>query len=172
MKTLFAFSLLLPLIGGLGTKATGSNPKPDGPCSSYEYQYNNTMMYPITFYSAKRDESGAVRIAWLKDHAHEVTVIAGPHDLFERIDEIVEQYKLHRLKNTYTPIADVRDGYMWHAYIRFQKNSISTRGSNAWPKEKLWDGIKAINEYIQSVIDNAPESDFIETIDYRTYTKY
>ena len=34
MKTLFAFSLLLPLIGGLGTKATGSNPKPDGPCSS------------------------------------------------------------------------------------------------------------------------------------------
>ena len=165
MKSLFAFSLLLPMIGLL-TKATGSNPRPDGHATSYEYSYNSTAIYPITFYSVRRDESGAVRIAWEKNQSKEVLVIPGPDDFFDQIDQIVARYRLHRLKNTYVPRADVRDGYMWHAYFRFQKNSIYSSGSNAWPKDKLWLGVKAINDYIQSLIDASTEDDIIERAEY------
>lgn len=164
------------MVGGiLFTKATGSNPRPDGACRSYEYQHNNTSMYPLTFYDVKRGDDGTVRIAFMEDkwqdraNAPDVIVIRGPEDLFGRIDGIVAQYKLHRLRNIYTPRADVRDGYMWHAYIRFQKNSISASGSNAWPPEKLWGGIEAINAYIQSVIDASTEADVIARQPYLEY---
>ena len=60
---------------------------------------------------------------------------------------------------------------MWHAYIRFQKNSISASGSNAWPSEKLWAGVEAINSYIQSLIDASTEADVIERIPYLDYRK-
>ena len=68
MKALLAFSILIPMFGGFFfTKAKGSNPRPDGPASSYEYQYSGTMMYPLTYYDVKRDETGAVRIAYLEE---------------------------------------------------------------------------------------------------------
>ena len=139
------------MVGGIFfTKAKGSNPRPDGPCRSYEYQYSGTMMYPITFYDVKRDEAGAVRIAYLEDDRNYENP-KGP-------DMII-----------YTPRAEVLDGYMWHAYIRFQKNSISAIGSNAWPSEKLWAGIKAINAYIQSAIDTSTDADVIARQAYRDY---
>ena len=157
------------MVGGFFfTKATGSNPKPDGPARAYEYQYSGTMMYPITYYQVKRDGDGAVRIAYLEDvrsyenpNGPDMIVIPGPEDFFGQVDAIVSQYKLHRLRGTYTPRADVLDGYMWHAYIRFEKNSISSGGSNAWPPEKLRAGIDAINGYIQSLIDASTEADVI-----------
>ena len=165
------------MVGGIFfTKAKGSNPRPDGHCRSYEYQYSGTMMYPITFYDVKRDEAGAVRIAYLEEERNyenpkgpDMIIIPGPDDFFERVDAIVAQYELHRLKNIYTPRAEVLDGYMWHAYIRFQKNSISASGSNAWPSEKLWAGIKAINAYIQSAIDASTDADVIARQAYRDY---
>ena len=177
MKTILGFSIMLALFGGIFfTKARGSNPKPDGPARSYEYQYSGTMMYPITFYDVKRDDSGAVRIAYMQpDWGHDtpegpdVLVIPGPADFFERVDAIVAKYKLHRLKGTYTPRADIRDGYMWHAYIRFQNNSISAGGSNAYPSAKLWSGIEAINDYIQELIDASSEADVVFRQKYREY---
>ena len=166
------------MIGGIFfTKAKGSNPRPDGPCTSYEYQHSSTMMYPLTFYDVKRDGDGTVRIAFIEDKwqdhpgGPDIIIIRGPEDLFGRIDAIVAEYKLHRLKNIYTPRAHVLDGYMWHAYIRFQKNSISASGSNAWPSEKLWAGVEAINSYIQSLIDASTEADVIERIPYLDYRK-
>ncbi len=180
MKALLAFSILIPMFGGfLFTKAKGSNPRPDGPASSYEYQYSGTMMYPLTYYDVKRDESGAVRIAYLEDDwdtrdmkGPDVIIIPGPADFFERVDAIVAKYKLHRLRSTYTPRADVRDGYMWHSYIRFRENSISCGGSNAWPSDKLMNGIYAINGIIEAAIEASTEADVIARQPYKEYRDY
>ena len=161
------------------TKATGSNPKPDGPARSYEYQYSGTMMYPITYYDVKRDENGAVRIAYLENerdyknpNGPDMIIIPGPEDFFEQVDATVAQYKLHRLRGIYTPRALVLDGYMWHAYIRFQKNSISTGGSNAWPKKELWSGIESINACIEAAIEASTEDDIVDRVPYNDYRKY
>ena len=171
MKLLFSLVMMLPLLFPLGPKSSGKNDKPDGPSTSYEFSYNSTMMYPITYYKVSRDETGAVRIGYLLNHDHEVTVIPGPEDIFERIDKAVADYKLHKLKNSYWPRMQILDGYGWHAYIRFQKRGISSGGSNAWPPKKIYAGISSINNYIKSVIDASTEEDVLFRQDYQEYRK-
>ena len=171
MKPLLILSLMIPLFSCsfLGTKTVGSNPRPDGAMTSYEYAYMSTAMYPLQWYEVDRDEAGKVRIAWSAQLDPEIRVIRGPEDFFERTAAIVGEYKLYRLREHYSPRADVRDGYMWHAYIRFEHNSISSGGSNAWPKETLRAGVKAINAYIQSLIDASTEADVIDRQAYSDY---
>lgn len=169
MKLLLTFAMMIPLLFPFVTKSSGNNPRPDGPARSYEFVYSGTMMYPFTYYEVKRDETGAVRIAYLEKHGHDVLVIPGPDDIFDRIDEAVAKYKLHRLKNSYWPRMQVLDGDGWHAYIHFRENGISSGGSNAWPPEKLYAGISAINGYIQSVIDASSEADILFRQDYKDY---
>ena len=164
MKTgFFILSLMAIIFGGLrfGTKATGSNPRPEGAAVSYEFSYSNTMRYPNLWYEVTRGDDGTVRIAWSQHNEPDITIIRGPEDFFERVDAIVAEFRLYRLKNSYYPRMQVLDGIMWHAYIRFEKNSISSGGTNAWPPEKLRAGIDAINNYIQSLIDVSTEADII-----------
>lgn len=165
MKTIILLSMMLPFLAGhtFWVKSSGRNPRPDGPARSYEYQHSGTMRYPITFYEVERDSTGTVCIAWSEDHSPDIRVIRGPEDFFSRVDEIVAQYKLHRLKNSYRPRMRVLDGEMWHAYIRFANNSISTGGDNAYPPADLMAGIQAINGYIRSLIDASGEGDVIAT---------
>ena len=112
MKLLLTLAFMLPLLScsPLWNKSSGSNPRPDGPATSYEYSYNGTMMYPIKYYSVKRDADGAVCIAFLRNSEPEVRVIAGPEDFFARVDALVAEYGLHRLKESYRPRMEVLDG--------------------------------------------------------------
>ena len=81
----------------------------------------------------------------------------------EHGDGFVREYKLWKLENSYTPKFEVLDGYMWHTSIRYEKGSVSTGGSNAWPPAKLQAGLSAIESYIQSIIDSATPSDILGT---------
>lgn len=171
MKLLLTFTMILSLLSPFGTKSSGKNPKPDGASTSYEFTYSGTMMYPITFYEVKRDSTGAVRIAYIEHNGTDVIVIPGPEDIFEHINQAVAQHKLYKLKNSYWPRMEVLDGYGWHARIRFQHNSIYSGGSNAWPPAKIYAGINAINNYIQSLIDASSEADILFRQDYREYHK-
>ena len=161
MRTLLYLSLVLPLLGGrLWTKASGSNPRPDGPVTSYEYRYSGTMRFPLHYYELKRDDAGALCLGW-SDGEEEIFVIRVPEDALERIGTLVRQYKLHKLKNSSWPRMEILDGYGWHVYIRFQKDGISSGGTNAWPPEKLDAGIAAINGYLRSLIDASTEADIL-----------
>ena len=162
MKLLLTLAFMLPLLScsPLWNKSSGSNPRPDGP---------GTMMYPIKYYSVKRDADGAVRIAFLRNSEPEVRVIAGPEDFFARVDAMVAEYGLHRLKESYRPRMEVLDGYDWHVRIRFRENTISSGGFNAGPSGKLASGIAAINQYVESLVDASSEEDVIFRQDYREF---
>lgn len=171
MKLLLTLAFMLPLLScsPLWNKSSGSNPRPDGPATSYEYSYNGTMMYPIEYYSVKRGADGAVRIAFLRNNEPEVRVIAGPEDFFARVDALVAEYGLHRLKESYRPRMEVLDGYDWHVRIRFRENAIYSGGFNAGPSGKLSSGIAALNQYVESLIDASSEEDVIFRQDYQEY---
>lgn len=171
MKLLLTLAFMLPLLScsPLWNKSSGSNPRPDGPATSYEYSYNGTMMYPIEYYSARRGADGAVRIAFLRNNEPEVRVIAGPEDFFARVDALVAEYGLHRLKESYRPRMEVLDGYDWHVRIRFRENAIYSGGFNAGPSGKLASGIAALNQYVESLIDASSEEDVIFRQDYQEY---
>ena len=161
MKTLLTLSLLLPLFGfRVMVIASGSNPKPDGPVSFYQYTYSSTSRFPVRFYEVKPDDSGTLCLRWSVND-EDISVIRAPQDALERIGELVAQHKLHKLKNSYRPRMEVLDGHGWYMIIRFRENSISAGGSNAWPPAKLDAGIHAINAYLQSLIDASTEADII-----------
>ena len=162
LKTLLVLALMIPGLPNLFfTRSSGSNPRPEGAVVSYEYSYSNTMMYPVTFYRVDRDSTGTVRISWSKDNEPDITVIRGPEDLLEKIGAIAAAHKLHRLKNSYWPRMEILDGHGWHMYLRYAKNSTSSGGSNAWPPEKLLNGISSINGCLRGLIDASTEADVI-----------
>ncbi|MBO4455417.1 MAG: hypothetical protein J5695_01590 [Bacteroidales bacterium] len=170
MKCIIAFSVILPLLGGmLFTKSSGSNKKPEGAAVSYEYRYSATMAYPLAFYQVKRDSSGALCIAWLKDCERDVKVIKCTDDVLEQIRAFAAKYKLHRIKESYYPSMQVLDGNSWHMRIGFEKGSIYSGGNNAKAPQKLMDGIDCINAYLQSIIDASSEADIIFRQDFLEY---
>ena len=85
-----------------------------------------------------------------------------PADLLEKIGEMVSKYKVYKLKRSYQPSMEILDGYGWHMFIAYENGYIGSGGSNAWPSEKDWQGVAAINKYIQDIIDAATEADIIE----------
>ena len=170
MKTLFAFSLILPLIGGVFyTKSSGKNHKPEGGALYYEYRYSGTMAYPFTYYQVEKDASGQVTIAWLKKESPDVVVIKAPQEVLEHIGALAYEHKLYRIKESYWPSVQVLDGTSWHMYMRFQKGSISSGGNNATAPAKRMQAIYSINSYLQSVIDASTEADIILQENYREF---
>ncbi len=169
MKTLFAFSIILPLLGGLYTKSSGKNHKPEGGALYYEYRYSGTMAYPFTYYQVEKDASGQVTIAWLKKESPDVVVIKAPQEVLEHIGALAYEHKLYRIKESYWPSVQVLDGTSWHMYMRFQKGSISSGGNNATAPAKRMRAIYSINSYLQSVIDASTEADIILQENYREF---
>ena len=168
MKLLLALTLMASLLSPfrIGVKGRGSNDKPDGAVIRYEYSYSSTAMYPLTWYCVERDETGVVKVSYSRDIEREIRIIRAPDDIFEQIGALAAEYKLHKLKNTYTPRMHVLDGYMWSVHIRYEKGSISSSGSNAWPPEKLDAGVNAINAYVKSLIEAAGEEGVIGRDDH------
>ena len=151
MKTLLVLAFALPLMSCSGDG--NSNPKPDGHAIAYEYKYDGTTAYPLAYYSVNKDNDGTIRISWSRPEGPEIHETIAPEDFFEKIDALVAEHKLYRLKSEYRPPFEILDGYRWHVYIRFERNSISSGGYNEWPPADLEAGIDAINDYIKSIIE-------------------
>ena len=163
MKPLLILSLMFTLFGcsPFGVISSGSNSRPQGPVVYYEYSYSTMARYPAEYYRIDRDADGHVCIAWSKQHDADIAVIRGPEDLLGRVAGIVSANKLYKLKNSYRPRMDVLDGFMWHAAIGYEGDSIYTGGSNAWPPSKQSMGIVAINGMIEELVAASSESDII-----------
>lgn len=72
---------------------------------------------------------------------------------------LVKEYRLDRLKERYRPPMKILDGYQWSVRFRYEENSLSSHGANAWPTRKYRDGIRSINDYLQGLVDAASEAD-------------
>lgn len=171
MKHFLILATMLSLFGiRLAVKATGHNDKPSGPVVEYEYTYSGTMRFPLRWYLVKRDSTGRATLLY-SDGEPEITVYRAPDDVFERIAAITGEYKLHRLRESYRPRMLVLDGYGWSVHIRCEKGSIHSGGGNAWPPARLNAGINTINNYLQSIVDNAAEADVIGRDDHDSFYK-
>ncbi|MBR1927082.1 MAG: hypothetical protein IJ840_04970 [Bacteroidales bacterium] len=129
----------------------------------YEYSYSGTMMWYITWHRIEKGEDGHLRLLHSSGCEPDITIYRCPDDALAKIDGMVRKYKLWRLENSYSPKLQILDGHMWHTYIGYDRASISTGGSNAWPGGKLAAGLSAIESYVQSIIDSSTEADIIGT---------
>ena len=162
MKTLLALSLLFGLFGC-------DNERPQGAFKMYEYTYSGTMAYPIRYYCVEKNaESGEVTLAWCSDDP-EVKIIRVDSGLPDQIDSLVREYKLWRLKDAYRPPVRVLDGYGWSLRVRYEQNTISSHGSNAWPGPQLRTGFDSVNNLLEELIGAATEADIIDRQPYHKF---
>lgn len=131
-----------------------SSPKPVGQFKGYEYVKHGCTAWPMENYKLYYNDEGALVID-VETEYNVVKTIPAPADLPEKIDALVKEYKLWRLKENYKPPFQVLDGYNWYLYIRYEGNYTYSSGSNAWPRESLRDGIKAINALLHEVVEAA-----------------
>lgn len=147
-RLLFFLSMIIPL-------SFCSSQRPSGPIVSYHYTYSTCVMYPIYEYEVVLNASGKQTLNYSRNDGvmHPVPL---EEDVLGKIDAIVKEYKLYRLKEHYMPPFDVLDGWSWNVQIGYQGESIYSGGSNARPPKKLQTGLEEINAYLKSFI---PEED-------------
>lgn len=154
MKHILSFSLLLTLL------SCHSGRMPEGLPVYYQFGYYGMRSNPILWLRVDRDPSGTPRLSYVRNQ-FEITIIRAPEDILLQIDSLARKASLNRLKNIYTPLADIKDGNSWSFQLKYEQGSIYSHGSNAWPSRKLKDGIDAINAYLVSLADAAGEEDII-----------
>ena len=118
---------------------------------SYEYSYRACMMHPLYTYLVQKDEEGRQVLIWTRLDGVEHTVQL-EEDVLGEIDRLAREHKLSRMKENYYPHVDIRDGYSWTIRIRYGNGSIYSDGQNAYPRQIQRDGIKAINDYLESFL--------------------
>ena len=142
---------------GIG-KGGRTQPAPEGPLNSYEFQQSNgRMMYPLKYIRVYRNPEAGVEMEW-SDRTDEITVLQLSPDALEHIDTLFKEYELARLKTLYVPDEDVRDGIMWYVDFGYATNPVRSDGDNTWPPEKQKNGILAINAWLDSLRQAAPPS--------------
>ena len=163
MNRLIALLLMAFSLFGCGIGKGGrTQPAPEGPLNSYEFQRSNgRMMYPLKYIRVYRTPESGVEMEW-SDRTDEITVLQLAPDALEHIDALFKEYELKKLKTMYLPFGDVRDGIMWHVYFGYEVHSMSTTADNAWPPKRQQEGIEAINAYLDSLVENASEEDILE----------
>lgn len=136
----------------VGFFGCGMAPQEPQEVVSYEYSYRACMMHPLYTYNVQKDEEGRQILVWTRLDGVEHTVVL-EEDVLGKIGQIAKEHRLSSMKENYYPGMDIRDGYSWTIRIRFNVGKhIYSDGQNAYPRQKQRDGIKAINDYLESFL--------------------
>jgi hypothetical protein len=81
-------------------------------------------------------------------------------ETMNRFRQIIEEEKMYKYKERYTPMMRVLDGWGWSFSARFSDGSvISSHGENAGPRD---DGLKRIRSYMQELVQDGVQIEFLE----------
>ena len=164
MKFLAIIAMMMSLFGSDGLLGG----KPAGAFKYYEYRSTTMREYPREYYKLESSDKDGVTLSWAKSNSN-ITVLHVPEESVQKLDSLIDGYKLYNLKKEYHPPFMVHDGIMWHVYIQYEKGGVRCTADNAWPPEKLKEGIKAVNAYFNTLIEASKEEDIIEVKSNRDY---
>lgn len=157
MKALLITAMLFSLFGC----GTANGIKLNGDLEYYQYKSFTMRAYPAEYYRLEYTEGKDLTLAWARNSSP-VTVIRVPAEAARKVTSLIEEYKLYNLKESYTPPFKVLDGISWNVSFSVGGKEIYSSGENAWPAEKIRDGIKAINACFGTLIDASKEEDVLE----------
>ncbi|MCR5326676.1 MAG: hypothetical protein K6E37_08035 [Bacteroidales bacterium] len=161
MKLMLLLSMFMSLFGCTSWENDNEGRKPEGAFMYYEYRSTTMREYPHEYWRLENTKESGLTLSWAKCNS-DITVLRVPEEAVQKLTDLVNQYKLYKLKSSYKPPFDVRDGIMWHVYIRYEKSDTYSSADNAWPPKALWSGIEAINAYLDTLISASTESDILE----------
>ena len=113
-------------------------------------QYRLSEMRNRTEYIFERTEDGTcylTRILGYRDE--EGKKVQVPEATAEELWQIIQEEKMTKYKDRYTPKCDIRDGYMWLLDVRFKEGKLYTGGDNVMPDGGK--GIHRLEKYLENL---------------------
>ena len=133
---------------------------PEGELVSVEYSRRGTMARAEFEGSVERDSSGAFVLTAMKDHYGPLFEKKVDAEVMRHFRQIIEEEKMYKYKESYTPLMRVLDGWRWSFSAKFSDGSvISSHGENAGPRD---DGLKRIRSYMQELIQDGVQVELLE----------
>lgn len=126
-------------------------------------QYRLSEMRTRTEYIFERAEDGnyyLTRVIGYRDE--EGRKVQVPEVTAEELWQIIQEEKMTKYKESYTPKFDVRDGYMWHLDVRFKEGKLYSGGDNVMPDGGK--GIHRLEKYLEDLWEKVmpPVADHLE----------
>ena len=141
------------MIGGLfSLLACAMKRMPEGELVRVEISRRGTMARAEFEGRVEQDSTGTFVLRAMKESygpLFEKRLDAG---MMQRFRQIIEEEKMYKYKERYTPMMEVLDGWSWSFSAKFSDgSSIWSHGSNASPKG---DGLSRIRSYMQELVQD------------------
>lgn len=145
--------LFMCLVGGLaGVLSCALKKMPDGELVSVEYTRSGTMAGYVYEGHVERDSTGAFVLRAMKENYGPLFEKKLDVATMRKFRQIIEEEKMYKYKESYTPMLEVLDGWSWSFHATFSDGSvISSHGSNASPRDN---GLNRIRDYMAELIQD------------------
>lgn len=153
--------LLFCLVGGLFSMLGCAMKKmPEGELVRVEFSRHGTMARAEFEGCVEQDSTGAFVLRAMKETYGPLFEKRLDAETMNRFRQIIEEEKMYKYKERYTPMMQVLDGWGWSFSARFSDGSvISSHGENARPRD---DGLKRIRSYMQELVQDGVQIEFLE----------
>lgn len=159
MITALIIFLIMSLFGC--QKTTAQN----GPVTYLQYRLSE--MRNRTEYTFERAEDGNYyltrKLGYRDEDGKKVQV---PEAAADELWQIIQEEKMLKYKESYTPTFDVRDGYMWHLSANFKEGNLYTGGDNVMPDGGK--GIHRLERYLEDLWESVAPP-VVEKLEYREW---
>lgn len=168
LKKLSIITIMAALIG---CGANGAKKAmPEGYLKSLQFSTHGTMCFPTYYFSVDSDDDGSIWLTHISDEGDTTKVAVGRGLLYD-LRDIIEKDGLYKLEKSYSPKMEVMDGDGWSFYAGFDsKESISSGGSNAWPKKISFGRLRALLDSTYQALTAKPAPEGIVT--YYNYVRH
>ena len=142
MITALIILLLMSLFGCQKTVAQ------EGPVTHLQYRLSEMRNRTEYIFDCAEDGTCYLTriVGYRDDEGKKVQV---PEATAEDLWQIIQEEKMLKYKELYTPKFDVRDGYMWHLDVRFKEGKLYTGGDNVMPDSGK--GIRRLEKYLEDL---------------------
>ena len=168
-KKLSIITIIASLFG-CGIANSGKK-MPEGRLLSFEFEKTARSIYPVEYYHVDTDGAGQTWLTNISQHGDTTKVAVGEQTLAQ-LRDIIQRDKLYRLKESYTPMGDVRDGWQWRFVARFENDEkIYSECTNTKPGNLKLDNIR---KFLRTTLENetmkgVPKGD-VESLRYEVHS--
>lgn len=140
-------------------KATAQN----GPVTYLQYRLSE--MRNRTQYTFERAEDGTCYLTRILGYRDDVgKKVQVPQATADELWQIIQEEKMLKYKESYSPSFQVHDGYMWHLDARFKEGRLYTGGDNVMPDSGK--GIHRLERYLEDVWESVVPP-LVEKLEYK-----
>lgn len=139
----------------------------------FHFGHHNTMVrFKGEDYKVATMKDGRIQIIIDESFPQEKEFYIEDATIFDELKAIVDEFKMHRYKKSYTPLMEITDGDSWSLYYKYESGeSQSSGGYMAWPKNYR-EAHKAISDYFQKWRDYPVQAKEINLFHYTCRNNY